>query len=151
MPTIATFFPGARAPVVERGVERDAGTEQRRGDVELDAFRDAQHVVLVDDDLRGVAAVGGLAVVLLRVVGLHLALEAVLLLAGPAVLALAAGVDEAADADGVAHGVAGHVVADRGDDAGDLVAGDHRVDALAPFVAGLVDVGVADSGVPGCR
>ena len=31
------------------------------------------------------------------------------------------------------------------DDADDLVAGDHGVDRVAPLVAGLVDVGVADA------
>ena len=36
--------------------------------------------------------------------------------------------------------------ADLGDDARDLVARDHREDGLAPALAGLVDVGVADAG-----
>ena len=58
----------------------------------------------------------------MRVVGADVALEAVLLLAGLAVLALAAGVDHAADADAVADLVLGDLGADLLDDAGDLVA-----------------------------
>ena len=76
-----------------------------------------------------------------------LTLEAVLLLAGLAVLALAAGVHEAADADPVADGVLRDLGADLADHAGDLVAGHHREQGLAPLLAGLVDVGVADAGV----
>jgi hypothetical protein len=46
--------------------------------------------------------------------------------AGEAVLALAAGVDHAADPDPVADLVLRDLGADLGDDAGDLVARDHR-------------------------
>ena len=63
-----------------------------------------------------------------------------------AVVALAAGVDHAADADAVADGVPGDLGADLGDDAGDLVAGDQRVGLRAPVAADGVDVGVADAG-----
>ena len=73
----------------------------------------------------GVAALGRLAVVARAVVGQDGALGAELLLAVLAVLALAARVDHAADADAVADLVPRHAVADRGDDAGDLVARDH--------------------------
>ena len=61
-------------------------------------------------------------------------------------LALAAGVDEAADADAVADLVLGDLGADLGDDAGDLVAGHQRVVDLAPLAVDGVDVGVADAG-----
>ena len=55
-----------------------------------------------------------------------------LLQAGLAVLALAAGVDEAAEADTVTDLVLGHLVADFGDDTGDFGTGDHRVDGRTP-------------------
>ena len=144
---MADLLAGPGAPVRQRGVERDPCAEQRRGDVETDALGDAQHVVLVDDDLGGVATEGLLAGVLTAVVGLHLALRAELLLACLAVLALTAGVDEAADTHPVADLVLADLVADLRDGAGDLVAGDHREVAAAPLVTGLVDVGVADAGV----
>ena len=46
----------------------------------------------------------------------------------------------------VADLVLGHLGADLGDDAGDLVAGDDRVVRLAPLALDGVDVGVADAG-----
>ena len=101
--------------------------------------------VLVDDDVVGVAAVGDRAVAVDRAVGLRVAGDAVLLVAGLAVLALAARVDHAADADAVARREPGDVRADLGDDAGDLVARDGRVGDLAPLAAREVDVGVADA------
>ena len=138
---------GARAPVAQRGVGGDAGAQQRRGDVELDALGDADHEVLGHDDVGGVAALGDGAVAVDGAVGAGVAGEAVLLLALQAVDALAAGVDHAADADAVADGVLGDFRADLGDDAGDLVAGDQRVLLRAPVAADGVDVGVADAGV----
>ena len=93
---------GPGAPVAQRRVGRDAGAQQRSGGVERDAVGDAQDVVLVRDDLRAVAAVGVGSVVRAAVVGRDVALQAELLLAGEAVLALAARVDEAPDADAVA-------------------------------------------------
>ena len=56
------------------------------------------------------------------------ALQAELLFAGEAVLAFAAGIDEASDPDAIADGVLGDVLADLADDARDLVAGHHRED-----------------------
>ena len=50
-----------------------------------------------------------------------------------------------ADGGGVAYFELGDVGAYGGDFADDLVAGDHGVDGVAPLVAGLVDVGVADA------
>src|SRR5690606_1919367 len=97
-------------------------------------------------DAGGVAAVGGRAgVALAAVVGGGHAVLAVLLLAGRALRARAAGVDEAAHADGVAGLEPGHGRADGGHAADDLVPGHHREDAAAPFVACLVDVAVADA------
>ena len=51
---------------------------------------------------------------------------------GLAVVALAARVDEAADADAVADLVLGDLGADLGDDAGDLVAGHHAGSSAGP-------------------
>jgi hypothetical protein len=135
----------AGAPVAQGRVGRDPRAQQRRGGVELDPVRDAHHEVLVDDHVVGVAAIGDRAVAVDRAVGLRVAGQAVLLLAPPAVLALPAGVDHAADPDAIAGGVPGHLGPDLGHDAGDLVAGDGRVGDLPPFATGEVDVGVADA------
>ena len=63
---------------------------------------DPHHEIRIDDDVIGVATVRDGAVAVRRAVGLRVAREAVLLFAGLAVLALAAGVHHAADADAVA-------------------------------------------------
>ena len=138
---------GARTPAAQRGVGRDAGAEQRRRDVEVHRVGDAQDEALADDDLLRVAAHRPLAVVALRVVGADRGLGAEHLHAVLARLALAARVDEAADADPVADGVAGDLVTDRDDGAGDLVADGQREVRGAPLLAHGVDVGVADAGV----
>jgi hypothetical protein len=56
---------------------------------------------------------------------------------------MAAGIDHAANAHGVAHLELGHFGADGRDMADDLVAGDHRIDGVVPFVARGVQVGMA--------
>jgi hypothetical protein len=131
--------------VAQRRVGGDARAQQRRGDVEPQVVGDAHDEVLVDDDVRGVPALGDGAVAIDRAVGQHGAGQAILLVSAAAVLALAARVDHAADADAVADRVVGHLRADRADDAGDLVAGNGRVGHLAPLTAAMVDVGVADA------
>ena len=137
---------GAGAPPAQRRVGRDAGAEQRRGDVEVHRVGDAQHEALADDDLLGVAAHRPLAVVALRVVGADRGLGAEHLHAVLARLALAARVDEAADADAVADGVPGDLVTDLDDGAGDLVADGQREVRRPPLLTHGVDVGVADAG-----
>ena len=135
---------GAGAPVLERRVQRDAGAEQRRGHVEADAVGDGEHEVLVDDDVGGVATLGRSAVLADGVVGVDGALQAVLLFTCQAVVALATGVDHAADADTVSDGVLGDTGSYLLDNAGDLVARHEREDDVAPLPACGVDVGVAD-------
>ncbi len=61
--------------------------------------------------------------------------------------ASAARVDHAANPDQIAYFVLGDIRTDRGDFADDLVAGHKRVNGNAPFVARLVDVGVANAAV----
>lgn len=139
---------GARVPVAERRVGGDAGAEQRRDLLDVEGLGDAEHEVLVDDDGLGVAALRDGAVGRVgAAVGLDVALQAVLLLTGRALLALLAGVDHAADADEVADLVLGDLGADLGDAADDLVADDLRVGDGAPLAADGVDVGVADARV----
>src|SRR5471030_1153083 len=73
------FFAGAGIPVLERGVERDACAEERSGGIEGQAFGDVEDVILVDDDVVGVAAHGGRAVFFATVIGENPAARAVLL------------------------------------------------------------------------
>jgi hypothetical protein len=64
-----------------------------------------------------------------------------------ALVAVLAGVDHAADGHEITHLVALDLVADLGDAADDLMAGDNGVLAPAPVVAGHVQVGVADAAI----
>src|SRR6478735_10441563 len=105
---------------------------------------DPHDVALVDDDPLAVAAHGGPAVPPDRVVGADVVVDAVGLQPGRAVLAGAAGVDQAADPHPVTDLELGGVGSDRGDDAGDLVTGYQWVHRGAEFAAGATDVGVAD-------
>lgn len=111
-------------------------------------FADAQHKVLADHDAVGITAHGVATTDAVRAgVGLGHAFEAVLLQVRPARFALAAGVDHAAHTDQVADFVSGNIRTDGGDFSDDFMAGHQRVDGNAPFIAGLVDVGVAHPAV----
>ena len=145
------LLPLADVPVPQRRVGRDARAQERRDRGEVEAVRDPQNEVLVDDDAVRVTAVGHAAEVdVRRVVGERRRRRTVLLLPVPARRAGAAGVDEAADrrevpfleaADGAPH--ARHA-------ADDLVTGDagvRRRHVRLPLVADLVQVGVADPAV----
>src|SRR5690606_14947323 len=133
--------PGPRAdvPVPQRRVGGDPGAQQRSRRVQRQAVGDAQDVVLVDDDGAAVAALGGPTVAVHAVVGARHAAHAVLLVAGQAVPALAAGVDEAADADPVTDAVPGDLRTDRRHHTGDLVAGHEREGGLTPLTLHGVD------------
>src|SRR5438105_3928178 len=135
-------------PLAQRRIGGDAGAQKRRCAGRVEAGRDFQRVSLRHDDLRRVTAVRGRGPVHLgTVVGPGGALLAELLEPAAARIALAAGVDETPHARGVAHLEPGHLLADLLDPADDLVPGNDREESgsgTAPFVAHLVDVGVAD-------
>ena len=99
--------PGARSdlPVPQRRIGGDPGAQQRRGGIQGQRGGNREDVVLVDHDAAAVAAVGRCAVLADRVVGADVAAAgAVLLDTRLAVLALAAGINEAAHAHPVADG-----------------------------------------------
>jgi len=99
-------------------------------------------------DMVGVAALADRLIVAVgAVVGLDTAFAAEHFPPLEALVAGHAAVDHAADRDRVADGMARHLVADRGDGADDLVAGDDRVARPAPVVAAGVEIAVADAGV----
>src|SRR5699024_5185858 len=130
----------------QRLIGGDARAQQRGGDVEVERVGDPADEAFVDDDLLGVAALGDRAVDVGGVVGADISSQAVLLLTGRALLAFAAGVDQAAHAHPVADLPVGDRVTDGLDDPGDLVADGEREVRLTPFVADGVDVAVADAG-----
>ncbi len=145
----ANALTGARAPALERVVRGDARAHERRGLLERHAVGHVHQVVLLDGDALRVAAGGGEAVAADARVGPdgRRGSGAELLLALLAHVALAAGVDEAPDADAVADLELRHLGADLAHDACDLVPGNQRVVHAPPLAARGVDVGVADARV----
>ena len=91
-PHHADLHARADEPLAQRVVEGDAGAQQRCSSVERQVLGDVQDVALLAHDVSGVSAVGGGdAIALEAVVGRGVsAIEAVLLLADVAVLALTA-------------------------------------------------------------
>ena len=138
----------ADVPGAQRRISGDAGANQRGRRRQIQPVGDAQHKLLAHDETLGVAAVGRFARdPIAIIVGLGVAFAAELLQALAALIAVLAGIDHAPDRDRVADLVAGDVDADLGHAADDLVAGNYRVDAPTPIIAGLVEVGVADAAV----
>ena len=138
----------ADAVVLEWRIGCDAGAEDWRGAGQVHAGRDAHHEVLADHDAAGVTAHGVATVDSVRGgIGHGRAFQAILLQVLGTSFAVSARVDHAANADQVADLVRGHFVAHGGDAADDLVARHQRVHGNAPFVARLVDVGVAYAAV----
>jgi len=125
--------------VAQRGVDGDAGAEERGGVDGVERVGDGDGEAAVDADRRGEASVAADAG------GLGFGAE--MLFAGAAPLADAAGVCLPSDADPLAYGGAVDVRADGGYGADDLVAGNERVAADAPVVVDEVDVRVADAAV----
>src|SRR3954468_18414172 len=140
---LVTFL---HAGLLQRRVRGDAGAEQRRGGGGVEPWRDAERIALVDDDFRRVAAEGRRLPIHFRSPGgRRHALFAELLEPLATRRAGAARVDHAADARQIAGLEPGNLATDSGDAADDLVAGHHGEDAARPFVARLMDVGVADA------
>ena len=133
---------------LEGRIGGDACTQERRDTSKRNALLDPQGVFLPDDDVGGVAALRGrLPIQLSAVVGERNMLLTELLLAGPARLARAAGIDQAADARQVADLEAPNLLS-RGDDrADDFMPRHARIGGRPPLRPGGVDVGVADAAV----
>ncbi len=93
----------------------------------------------------GVAAVRGRTVHVRSVISLHQLHLAEVVLAGLAFNTLPAAIDKDTDAHMIAHLVPGHATAYAGDNARDLVPGNHGEDALEPLVTDLMNVGVANA------
>ena len=107
-----------------------------------------QDKALIDDDAVRVAAVGDASEVLVGKVVREGQVRAELLKARLALGTGAVGIDHAADGREVAGLEVRHGGADLGDAADDLMAGDARVDRrhhVAPLIADLVEIGVADA------
>jgi hypothetical protein len=138
------FVAFADVPVTEGGIGGDARAEEGSGGGEVEFIGDVEDEVFVYYDGCGVAAVGGSFVILLgAVVGIGAAVKAVLFQVGLAVVAMAAGVDEAAGAGQVADLELLYMASHFYYLSNDLMTGDHGEDAGEPVVLDLVEIGVA--------
>ena len=142
------FAAFADVPVAQWRPGGDAGAEDGRHGFGIEVFRHFQHEGIADGDGFGIAAVGGLAVVFVdAAVGRNEAVFAVLLEIMFAGLAVAAAIDEAADADEVASLELADLCADAAHAADDFMSRHYGVYRAAPVVTGGVQVAVADAGV----
>ena len=142
----ADLAAGSNLPVLERGIRGDAGTQQRRRGGLVQILWHAQGIGFVEHNLVAVPAKGQVACLVLAVVGEDgLLAITVLLVAFLAARALAAAIYHAANSSGVTYLELGHLVADCGDSADDFMTGHHGVKSVAPLVARLVNIRVADA------
>jgi hypothetical protein len=140
------FLTGADFPVAQRRVRRDAGAKQGSCRFGVEVVGNVDYEILGDNDAFGVASEGGKVIMaIFIVVGKRHAFFAVLLqifLTGRAVLAR---VDHAAHADHSSDLKFGDIGTNLGDFSDDFVTGHEGVQATAPLVAGLMDIGVANA------
>jgi len=137
-------------PVLHRRERGDPGAEQRRSRREVYAGWDADDEALGHDQLIGVAAEGVATRLIGRVVGKGGPLDAVLFAISQTVLAGPAGVDHAAHAADVTDPELGHRASHGLHATDDLVARDARISSPVPrrpFIARLMDVGMADAAI----
>ena len=123
---------------------------QSRGAVaaEIQIFRDVQRIGFIHDDAVGITAVGQAAGNFVRgVVGESRAGRAKLLQIFLAVFASAAGIHHAADGGKIAFLEFFHVRAGLDDAADDFMSGHAGISRAFPFIAGDVNVRVADAAV----
>src|SRR6266576_353631 len=145
------FLPRSRSPVLQRRIESDSRAEQRRARIEWQILRHPQHVVLIHHDSVGISAVSRGTFFIACVVGPYGSDGAVLLESQPAFRARAAGIDETSHTNLIADFVLGNVLSNRCNDPGDFMSRHHRENRFllifAPFVASLMDIGVADAAI----
>ncbi len=142
----ADLFAWPRAPLAQRRIGGDAGAQQRRDPGRIEVFRHAQHEVLIYHQIGGVAAVGyGAGLTILAVIGAGKAVLAILFQPLIAARTAAAGIHHATDADQIADPVTRDMAADGADAPDDFMAWYHRVNRIAPFVASLMQVRMADT------
>ncbi len=145
------LFPGSSIPVLQRRIKCDTCAQQWRTGIERQILGHTQRIILVDDNLVGIAAVGRLAFFIAAVISPDRRHRAVLLEALPALRTRPARVDEAAHADLVSDLIFRDLISDRFDNPCNLMPRNHRKDRLllilAPFVPRLMNVRMANAAI----
>src|SRR5580698_8702343 len=137
--------------MLERCIKRDPGAEQRRGSIEGKTVGNAQNIIFVDHNLVGIASISRRALRIAGVVGPYREHSAVLFESALALGTGSAGVDKNAGANFVADLIFRNFASDRGDHTGNFMSRHHGENRFflifAPFVARLVNIGVADPAI----
>jgi len=142
-PDFVTFAPDG--PLRQLSIPQ---MRQLKESAQFKPSRGARRIFLIDHNLSGVSAVGrGFTIFLIAIVGDDQTISTILLQTGSAVGALPTGIDEAANAGEIAHFELLHLIANLLDAAQDLVSRHHGVNGVAPFVANLMDIRVANATV----
>jgi hypothetical protein len=140
------FFSFADFPMAQRGIGGDAGAQERRRRRQIHIPRNAQHKCFIHYDAVGVSTVSHAAALFVRgVVGEGGAVQAVLFEVVLAIFTGAARVHHATDGGNVAFLEFFDLRAGFHDASEDFVAGDARISGALPFVAGDVEVRMADA------
>src|SRR5260370_27060 len=138
------FVPFAYVTVAQGRVRRNAGTQERSYTLQRQFRRNFQGILFIHYDLSGVATVGGsFAIPLVAVVGGVHPFFTILFLAGLALWTFATGIDKATDTGEVTDFEFSDLITHLDHAADNFVSGHHGINRVAPFVAGLMDVGVA--------
>ena len=135
-------------PVAQGRIGGDSRAQQGTGGFGVEFFRQAQHEPVGHEDSLRIAAVCGQAILsVFVIVGLRAIVFAIHFQSGKAGLAMSAGVYHRANAYHVTRLELRNITADACHSSDDLMARNHRVGAPSPFVARLVNVGVADAAI----
>src|SRR5271154_6161341 len=142
----ANFVPFAHLPVAKWGVSRYARAQERRHTFQSQFGRNPEDIIFVHHGLRGIAAVSRCFVILFVTVvsGAH-PFFTILLLTGVALFAISTRINKTSDTDQVADCKFFDLVACLDHPPNDFMPWHHGIDRASPFIASLMNVGMADA------
>jgi hypothetical protein len=101
--------------------------------------------MFINHDLVGIAPHGALTVIILTVVGLNHSFFAKLFKPPATAITASAAINKTPHSNTISNFITGDLGADLGYDPDNLVAWHHREDRATPFIANLMDIGMADA------
>ena len=144
----ADLFAGTGPPMLEGRIGRNTGAEQRRHSGELGSIvRDMQHKRLFHHDALRIAPVRVLTAEDRAIVGTGKSGLTVLLLAVAAGGAMTAAIDHATHPRQIANLELPDLITNRGHAPDDLMTRHRRIERVLPFIAGRMQIRVADATV----
>src|SRR5690554_46748 len=147
-PDYPHLHPFTHFPVPQWRIGGDTGTQQWRGSSRIQVFRNAQDKGLLDHDIVRIAPVShATGMAFLTVVGSHKAVFTVLFQPFMAGIAVLAGIDHTAHAHQITDFELADLISNCRNPPDNLMARNHRINGIAPLVAGRMQVRVADTAV----